>query len=122
MKKILIVDDEKEIREILKKKLDKSGYGAMTASSGEEALIICRTSLPDLVLLDIAMPNMDGYSVAVELKKDKITREIPLIFLTAKELHPGSIDKRIAEFGSCDFIMKPCSFDDLKGKIIKFIG
>lgn len=122
MKKILVVDDEKEIRDLLKTGLEKGGYAAMAVSSGEEALSICRKSLPDLMLLDIAMPGMDGYAVATEIKKEKNSRDIPIIFLTAKELTFESIEKRVGEVGAYDFVIKPCSFKELTEKIKSAIG
>ena len=120
--KILLIEDELDLVEVTKMRLKKSGYEIISALSGEEAFTFLQKDIPDLVLLDIAMPGMDGYSAAADMKKDKATADIPIIFLTAKELDPQSIDKRTGEFGVCDFIMKPCSFDDLAKKITNLIG
>ena len=117
MKTILVVDDEQEIRELQKKKLEKYDYKVITACSGEEALSVCKTNHPDLVLLDIAMPGLDGYGVAVQLKRDEVTKNIPIIFITAKELDPRTVNRRVDEIGAFDFLMKPCAFEDLLAKI-----
>ena len=122
MKTILLVDDEQEIRDILKKKLEKSDYTVDTASSGEEALSMCKSLRPDLLLLDIAMPAMDGYAVAIELKKQEAYKNLPIIFLTAKELDPLAVNRRVGEIGAFGYLMKPCSFEDLLSKIKSAIG
>ena len=122
MKKILIVDDEPEIRELLKKKLGRHVYAAIAAADGQEALAICREQLPDLILLDIAMPQMDGYETCEKLKQDKITAGIPVLLLTAKDLNPASVVARCAEIGAADYISKPSSTEDLLKKIKEIIG
>lgn len=122
MKKILIVDDEEEIREIVKKKLEQKQFEALTASGGEEALSICKARKPDLVLLDIAMPGLDGYQTCEKLKQDKDTRDIPVLFLTAKDLEPGSIVERYRGLGAVGYLPKPSTFDELLGKINEIIG
>lgn len=71
MKTILIVDDEQEIRDMLKKRLEQNGYLTLTASGGNEAVTLSSDSKPDLILLDIAMPVMDGYETCEQLKKIK---------------------------------------------------
>ena len=122
MKTILLVDDEQEIRDILKKKLEKSNYTVDTASSGEEALSMCKSLRPDLLLLDIAMPAMDGYAVAIELKKQEAYKNLPIIFLTAKELDPLAVNRRVGEIGAFGYLMKPCTFETLLEKIKNAIG
>lgn len=119
--KILLVDDEIEILELVAKKLREENYTVITASKGKEAIEICRTSRPDLLLLDIAIPDMDGYEVVSNLNKEKATKDIPTIFLTGKELTAESILNRVAELGAYDFLMKPFTFDDLLEKIKKAI-
>ena len=122
LKKILIVDDEQEIREMLKKRLEQSGYLAIAASAGAEALATCKADKPDLVLLDIAMPEMDGYETCENLKNDKSTRDIPVLFLTAKDLEPKSINERYEKLGAAGFIPKPSTFDDLLKRVKEIIG
>ncbi len=122
MKKILVVDDEEELRDILKKKLEQNQYEVATASSGEESIRICRTQKIDIVLLDIAMPQMDGYQTCEKLKQDKTTRDIPVLFLTAKELDPQSLTQRYNQLGACGYLPKPSTFSELLTKIEEVIG
>ena len=81
-RKILIVDDEKPISDIIKYNLEKEGFEALLAYDGEEALQVVFQSNPDLVLLDIMLPKMDGFQVC---KKIRETMNIPIIMITAKE-------------------------------------
>jgi len=117
MKKILVVDDEKEIRELIKEGLEKNKYTALTASSGQEALALCKIHKPDLVLLDIAMPLMDGYQVCAALKQDVQTQTIPVIFLTGKDLDPHGILERSQDLGASGYVNKPSTLRDLLEKI-----
>ncbi|MFZ4858768.1 MAG: response regulator [Desulfuromonadaceae bacterium] len=101
---ILIVDDI-AANVMLLKGLLKKEYAISTASSGKEALEIARTTLPDLILLDVMMPEMDGYEVCQALKADAVTEKIPVLFVTAL-LEPGDETKGF-EAGAVDFITKP---------------
>lgn len=122
MKKILIVDDEQDIRELLKKRLEQNKYSAITASGGEEALNISKAERPDLVLLDIAMPGLDGYQTCERLRKERVTKDIPVLFLTAKDLKPEGILGRYADLGNCAYLPKPAKFSELLAKIKEIIG
>jgi len=122
MKKILIVDDEEEILSILEKKLKANNYQCLTTSIGSAVINICRSDKPDLILLDIAMPDMDGYAVAYNIREDELLKDIPIIFLTGKELEPKSIARRVEQLGAYCFITKPCSFPDLLAKIKEVLG
>jgi CheY-like chemotaxis protein len=122
MKRILIVDDEKEIGGLIKKKLEQKKYEAKTALSGKEALAICRSTKPDLILLDIAMPDMDGYQFCEQLRGDAEIKNIPVLFLTGKDFDPKGIIKRYKELGACGYITKPSTFEDLLEKIKEVIG
>ncbi len=122
MKKILVVDDESDLREILRKKLEQNKFEVLTASGGEEALGICRLQKPDLVLLDIAMPGMDGYQACEKLKEDKLTRDIPVLFLTAKDLDPQGMNERLGSLGACGYLPKPSTFSELLDKIKEVLG
>ncbi len=83
-KKILIVDDEESIREPLKEMLVRNGYEVIMAEDGKKGLDEARKKKPDLVLLDVNMPKMDGFKVLEELKKDKKTADIPVFMLTSR--------------------------------------
>ena len=121
-KKILIADDEQDILEILEKKLKQAGYEVSAFLRGKDALAAAKLNKPDLIILDIAMPDMDGYDVAVALKKDASVDSIPVIFMTANELEYSGIEERLSRLGYCDFIAKPCAFEELLAKIKKIIG
>ncbi|MFH1247724.1 MAG: response regulator [Candidatus Omnitrophota bacterium] len=120
-KMILIADDELDALVILEKRLKANDYEVKTAASGKEVIEMVKTCQPDLLLLDIAMSDLDGYSVAQALKQNKSSCPIPIIFITGKELLPNGIETRIDNLGACDYIMKPCSFEDILAKIKKAI-
>ena len=82
-KKILIVDDEKDLLLMLEKRLTAEGYSVLTADNGKDAITIAKSKSPDLIILDVLMPGMDGCEVAERLKDDFRTQNIPIIFLTA---------------------------------------
>lgn len=115
-KTIMIVDDEIGIREITKKFLINIGYDAVAIGNGQEALEKLDTINPDLILLDIEMPGMDGFTVCEEVRKQS---EIPIIFLTVRR-EAADREKCFAVGGS-DFMTKPFQFDALKDCIQKNI-
>jgi two-component system phosphate regulon response regulator PhoB len=82
--KILIVDDEEDVLELVRYNFDRSGYQIETATSGEEALSKARKSSPDLIILDLMLPGIDGLEVCKKLKSDAKTEQIPIVMLTAK--------------------------------------
>ena len=82
-KRILVVDDEADILVTLQKRLEVKGYNVSTATSGHEALGLIRQARPDLIILDVMMPGMDGTDLAQSLRLDPLTEMIPIIFLTA---------------------------------------
>lgn len=106
-KKILVVDDEKDIVDILKYNLEKEHeFEVFTACNGREALQLVEKN-PDLILLDIMMPELNGFEVCKQLKQNPATAKIPVIFLTAKE---NEIDEILGlELGADDYIHKPLS-------------
>ena len=104
-KKILIVDDEKDILDLLDYHLIKEGYKTMKASNGKEALKIAREFLPDLVLLDLMMPEMDGIETCMEFREDKILKDCLIAILTARAEDYSQIAGLNA--GADDYINKP---------------
>jgi two-component system, OmpR family, alkaline phosphatase synthesis response regulator PhoP len=104
---ILVVEDEDDIRELLRYNLAKEGYRVTGAASGEEALEAIRVSRPDLILLDLMLPGLDGLEVCRSLKQDPHTRNLPIVMLTAK----GEEADIVAglELGADDYIAKPFS-------------
>jgi len=83
MKTILVVDDEKDVLFMLEKRLTARGYSVITATNGTNAIALAKSQHPDLIILDILMPGMDGGQVAAQLQTHPLTRSIPVIFLTA---------------------------------------
>ncbi len=101
---ILVVDDEKDILELLKYNLEKDGYRVLTARNGREALKLARQN-PELVVLDIMMPELDGWEVCKAIRKDPATSKIPIIILTARD---SEVDEVVGlELGADDYITKP---------------
>jgi diguanylate cyclase (GGDEF)-like protein len=104
--RLLVIDDSGTVRRLLGNILDRQ-YRVLTASSGEEGLAMALEHAPDLILLDVMMPGMDGFSVCTRLKADSRTREIPVLFLTV--LNGEGDEMRALEAGGIDFIPKPIS-------------
>jgi len=102
---VLVVDDERAIRLLCRVNLAASGMDVLEASDGRQALEVARKARPDLVLLDVLMPEVDGWTVARELAADERTRDIPIIFLTARA---DPSDRRLGEqLGGVGYLVKP---------------
>jgi len=108
--KILIADDEANIRLLVSSMLGKD-YIVLGASDGKEAVDMARNQKPDLVLMDIMMPNMDGYTACYTIKQDPVTKAIPVVMLTAIG-HELNV-KLSQEMGADGYITKPFSIDEL---------
>ncbi len=112
---ILIVDDSADNLRVLSATLIQQGYKVRCVKSGSMALLGAKTSPPDLILLDIRMPEMDGYQVCQHLKADPQTREIPVIFLSAMD---EPLDKaRAFQVGGADYITKPFQVEEVLARI-----
>ena len=109
--KVLVVDDEPHIAQILKFTLEKAGYHVFTAENGQDALDKIRELQPNLVILDVMMPIMDGYEVCRKMREDFKMNQIPVIMLSAK----GELPERVKglEGGANDYLIKPYSNDEL---------
>jgi len=121
-KKILIVDDEPDVLKVLNKRLTQAGYEVIEAQSGKDAIIEAQNQQPDIIILDIIMPDMDGARTAEALKNDPLTSRIPVIFLTClltKEEEEGEAGKIIS---GKYFIAKPYNPDELIEAITRHIG
>jgi two-component system response regulator VicR len=111
-KRILIIDDEKPIVDILKFNLKKDGYSTMEAYDGQEGLDMALRHSPDLILLDVMLPKMDGFSVCKKIREKSST---PILMLTAKE---EEVDKVLGlELGADDYITKPFSVRELMARV-----
>ena len=112
-RKVLIVDDNKVLRELFNVILSRDGFVIGEAKNGKEALEKVIRNKPDVIILDIAMPGMDGFAVCQRLRENSNTKNIPIIFCTAKpreEISPYKTDID-------DYIEKPFSVEDVRGKI-----
>tara|TARA_A100001037_G_scaffold82973_1_gene74970 strand:+ start:116 stop:778 length:663 start_codon:yes stop_codon:yes gene_type:complete len=103
--KILLVDDEKDILEFLTYNLKKEGYNIVTADNGKKALRLAKRFLPDLIVLDIMMPEMDGVSMCIEIKKDPKLSEVLILFLTARSEEFSEL--AAFDSGADDYVTKP---------------
>lgn len=119
-KRILVVDDEMDLVETLRFSLELEGYEVLTSYNGEEALHLARNNQPDLILLDVMLPKMDGYKVCRLLKFDARYKHIPILMLTAKAQEKDRITGQ--ETGADEYITKPFEMEDLMKKIRKYLG
>jgi two-component system alkaline phosphatase synthesis response regulator PhoP len=115
MTKILIAEDEREILDLLTFSLRFANFEVVTAINGEEAVIMARQEIPDLILMDVRMPRMTGYEACLQIKADPDLKEIPIIFLSAK----GQVSEIQAgiQAGAVEYLLKPFSPDELTARI-----
>jgi len=119
-KKIVVVDDEPDIIKVVSFRLGKLGYKILTADTGGAALDLIRKEKPDLILLDLALPDMEGYEVCRRVKTDDALKHIPVVFITASQA--DRIREKQNGFPADDFIIKPFEPEELIAKVKKFIG
>jgi DNA-binding response OmpR family regulator len=110
-KKVLVCDDDPVILKLLQVNLELEGYEVITGRNGEEAVRMARAELPDLIILDIMMPLLDGYQACSQIKSQEATKDIPVIFLSAKAQH-SDIQKGIAH-GVAAYMTKPFDPNEL---------
>lgn len=119
MSKILIAEDERDIRDLIDFTLSYNGYEVLTASNGEEAIELVHQEMPDLILLDVRMPRMDGYEVCKQLKSNPLTTTIPVAFLSAKG-QEAEVDAGL-QLGAEAYILKPFSPNDLVSQVAELL-
>ena len=109
--KILVVEDDAAIRRILEYQLQKAGYAVITAADGESGFSLAREHRPDLVLLDVMLPRMDGHEVCRKIRQDFKISQTPIIMLTAR----SSVKDRVAGLaqGANDYLMKPYDQEEM---------
>ena len=115
MTKILIAEDERDIRDLITFTLRFANYEVVAASNGEEAVILARKEIPDLILMDVRMPRMTGYEACAAIKAEPNLKNIPVIFLSAKgqdsEIQAG------LQAGATEYLLKPFAPDQLTARI-----
>ena len=120
-KRVLLVDDEEDIREVAKVSLEMvGGLEVVTASSGSEGLEKARAEMPDAILLDVMMPDMDGPTTVHKLQADATIQHIPVILLTAKV--QGADRRRFSDLGVTGVIAKPFDPMSLPFEVIQILG
>ena len=113
--KILVIDDDEAINQLIKINLELSGYEVFSATDGVKGFALCKQELPDLVILDVMMPEVDGYTVAKYIRENSSTKDIPILMLTAL----GMLDDKIKGFdiGVDDYLVKPFEIEELKVRV-----
>ncbi len=124
-KRILVVDDEPDFAAIVRGNLEKEGYTVEVAYNGVEGLQKIKANPPDAVVLDVMMPEKDGFEVCAELKKDKQYAQIPIVMLTAVADHVSST--RYSHFDGMsmeadDYLPKPASAEEIAASIKRLVG
>jgi twitching motility two-component system response regulator PilH len=115
VKKILIVDDSPTERHALNEMLSKKGYNVVTAESGEEAIVKSKTEMPDVILMDVVMPGMNGYQATRTITREEATKHIPVIMCTSKGQETDKIWGM--RQGANDYLVKPIDPEVLLQKI-----
>lgn len=119
MAKILIVEDDELNRDMLKRRLERRGFQLLIAENGEQALDLVNRETPDLILMDMSMPILDGWEATRRIKADETTKAIPIIGLSA---HAMATDREKAFAAGCDeYDTKPIDLNRLVEKIQKFL-
>ena len=119
-KKVLICDDESYILEAVQYVVRRSGFEPLLAQNGEEALTITRKEKPDMIILDIIMPKINGFDVCRQLKSDPVTRKIYIAMLTARGYESDSLTSQ--QCGADEFITKPFSPQKLQQRLYEILG
>ncbi len=115
MNRILVVDDDNAINELIKINLELLGYEVITAYDGLQGYTLAKQELPDLIILDIMMPDVDGYTVAKRVRENPETKDIPILMLTAM----GQLEDKVKGFdiGVDDYLVKPFEMEELKVRV-----
>lgn len=121
-KKVLVVDDEPSVVKVVVFRLKKAGYEVISANDGESALKILKENKPDLILLDIALPDIDGYEVCARIKADETTKSIPIIFFSASTSMIMNKDDILKKYGVQGYLNKPFETEELIKSISDIIG
>ena len=115
MSKILVVDDDRAINELIKVNLKLAGYDVVQAFDGIEGFALAKQELPNLAILDVMMPNVDGYTVAQRIRQSDIIKNIPILMLTA--LSDIEDKGRGFDIGVDDYLVKPFDMEELKMRV-----
>lgn len=117
---VLVADDDDDILALVSFRLERAGYRVLQARDGDEALTLARDEHPDLAVLDVMMPKLDGYAVTRRLREDESTRETPVILLTAR-VQEADVARGF-EAGADDYLKKPFSPAELRARVQAVLG
>jgi PAS domain S-box-containing protein len=120
--KVLVVDDDRDTRDMLQVALEQRGFVVVLTSSGKRAVILARQENPDLILLDLKLPGMDGYEVLQRLKSANDTVDIPVVVITGSLTDEEVKQKKVLSLGAARFLTKPFAVDDLVAEIDTVVG
>jgi CheY-like chemotaxis protein len=120
MPKVLLVEDNEMNRDMLSRRLTRRGFDVVFAVDGEQGVVLARSEKPDIILMDMSLPVMDGWEATRQVKSNEATRGVPVIGLTAHAMS-GDREKAI-EAGCDDYDTKPVELDRLVGKIERLLG
>lgn len=115
MSKILVVDDDEAINELIKINLELFGYDVVTAKDGVQGYTLAKQEMPDLIVLDVMMPEVDGYTVAKRVRENVNTKDIPILMLTALNMLENKI--KGFDLGIDDYLVKPFEMEELKARV-----
>ncbi|MFN2594904.1 MAG: response regulator [Actinomycetota bacterium] len=119
-KRILVCDDDPVILRLLQVNLELEGYEVLTAQNGEEAVEVATAEIPDLILLDIMMPRMDGYQAVQEIKAQESTKHVPVVFVSAKA-QQADVDLG-KSYGVADYLTKPFDPTEMIELVARLVG
>jgi DNA-binding response OmpR family regulator len=117
---VLAADDDEDILQLIVFRLERSGYTVLQARDGAEALELARSSNPDLAVLDVMMPKMDGFDLTRQLREEEATSKMPIILLTARTQEADI--QRGFDVGADDYIRKPFSPQELRARVQAILG
>lgn len=120
MAKILVAEDERDIRDLIAFTLQFAGYTVVTANNGEEGLALARQEAPDLILSDVRMPKMTGYEMCRQIKAEPRTAHVPVVFLSAKG-QDQEVQSGLAA-GATEYLLKPFAPDQLLAKVAEILA
>lgn len=118
-KKILVAEDEPDIRNLIAFSLQYVGYEVVQATNGEEAVAKAAAELPDLIMLDVRMPKLNGYEACAQIKAQELTKDIPVVFLSARGQETEI--KHGLEVGAEEYILKPFAPDELQKRVASLL-
>jgi DNA-binding response OmpR family regulator len=118
--RVLVADDDPDILALISFRLERAGYEVLAAADGDEALRLALANAPDLAVLDVMMPKLDGYEVTIRLRQNETTRRMPIILLTAR-VQEADIARGF-EVGADDYVKKPFSPQELGARVQAILG